>query len=156
MLLISTPKGASLIQEIRNVQFRETGVVEFYATYDQFNDPGFRNFMVPRQATEIKRYYDCGFGYQSCSISCKVSRKDLEAFAKEKGYKFKAKKCAYFLGYDPVLDELRVDGDDAKNYLRCTARDGEHEVEIPGWGNFGDLHFVYDIEKERLYGFYYD
>lgn len=146
----------SFMQESKNWVYRPSGKVLEFATWKELDDPGFGNMMVPKEATCIKRYYDCGFGYQSCNISCIVGIGDLLRFAESKGYCFERRDRIPFLGDEPVLDELDVCQRKASELLYCRARDSEHRVEIPGWGNFGTLTFIYDIPSKRLYGSYFD
>ena len=127
-----------------------------YGTYDEYDDPAFGGFMVPEGATDIKRYYDCGFGYQKCDISCTVGLDDLKSFADARGYAFRTLEWIPLFSESPVTKELDVDSGDSTNYLYCAARNSEHRVPLPGWGDFGNLTFVYDIRNRRLYASYYD
>lgn len=38
--------------------------------------------------------------------------------------------------------------------MKIVARNSEHRVSLPGWRDFGNLTFVYDIRHSRLYGTY--
>ena len=40
--------------------------------------------------------------------------------------------------------------------MKIVARNSEHRVSLPGWRDFGNLTFVYDIRNRRLYASYYD
>lgn len=73
-----------------------------YLTYSIFRDDEPRTYeswkdikddklliqMVPRSAMNIKRHDFGGFRAYQCNVSCKVSLKGLEEFAKERGYNF--------------------------------------------------------------------
>ena len=127
-----------------------------FDSYEEFENCSFRNFMLPKGASNIKRYYDCGFGYQSCDISCTVGFDDLKSFADAKGYVFRPLEWVPLFSESPVTKELDIESEDCTNYLYCAARNSEHRGPLPGWGDFGNLTFVYDIRNRRLYASYYD
>lgn len=133
-----------------------TSRLKCYRTYEEYDDPAFGGFMVPEGAVDIRRYYDCGFGYQSCDISCTVGIDGLKSFADAKGYVFSPLEWVPLFSESPVTKELDIDSEDCTNYLYCAARNSEHRVPLPGWGDFGNLTFVYDIRNRRLYASYYD
>ena len=129
---------------------------ECFGRYDEVGQSGLNSVMMPSTSTDIKRYYESGFGYQSCDISCTVGIDDLKSFADAKGYVFQPLEWVPLFSESSVMKELDVDSDDCTNYLYCAARNSEHRVPLPGWGDFGNLTFVYDIRNRRLYASYYD
>ena len=59
-----------------------------YESWKDLKDDELLIQMVPRSATNIKRCDFGGFRAYQCNVSCKVSLKGLEEFAKERGYNF--------------------------------------------------------------------
>lgn len=127
-------------------------------------DPLSRTF-VPGGAANIRMYYRGGFGGQSYSVSCHVSQKDLDVFARKEGCTFLprafdddklwTKSWAHLLYIynedDPVLcDAPKVrDGLPVNHhfdgYLVCEKEyDGRH------------YQFLYDKKCEMLYVHYFD
>lgn len=59
-----------------------------YESWKDIKDDELLVQIVPRSATNIKRCDFGGFRAYQCNVSCKVSLKGLEEFAKERGYNF--------------------------------------------------------------------
>ena len=129
---------------------------ECFGRYEEVGQSGLNSVMMPITSTDIKRYYESGFGYQSCDISCTVGFDDLKSFADAKGYVFQPLEWVPLFSESSVMKELDVDSEDCTNYLYCAARNSEHWVPLPGWGDFCNLTFVYDIRNRRIYASYYD
>lgn len=121
-----------------------------FDSYEEFEDCSFRNFMLPKGASDIKRYYDCGFGYQICDICCKVSRERLDAFARWHGYQFEMRDDFPLPAESScVMSELYPLEKDASRYLYC-------RTSMSVQGPEGNLIFVYDRKTERLFASYDD
>lgn len=127
---------------------------ECFDTYAEFDDNGFGSFMLPEGSSDIKRYYDCGFGYQICDISCKVSLERLNEFAVLHAYRFE--KCDNFPlpAKSCVMRELYPIDKGTSRYLYCQAR--KNKKSACGWEMEGNLIFVYDSKTERLFASYDD
>lgn len=97
-----------------------------YNDWDDLSDDELLVQLVPRSATHIKRRDFGGFKSYQCDVSCNVTLKGLEEFAKERGYNF----------------ERAESGSDKA--LNCTFRRKATN------GMSQCFEFVYDIVHEEL------
>ena len=128
---------------------------EYFERHEDMGRNDLAAIMVPSAAVEIKRYYESGFGYQSCDISCEIGRTELMTYASKHGFTFKPADNALFVADDnAVIKELKIDYDNLDRYLFCRL-EGEKR-QIPNWGDYGTLIYIYDIRNERLFIRYFD
>ena len=97
-----------------------------YNDWDDLSDDELLVQLVPRSATHIKRRDFGGFKSYQCDVSCNVTLKGLEEFAKERGYNFERA------------------GSGADKALNCTFRRKATN------GMSQCFEFVYDIVHEEL------
>jgi len=119
-----------------------------YQTYEEFDKLSSWGFMLPEGTSDIKQYQDCGFGYQVCDISCRISRETLDEFAQSHGYHFERRDWLPSLAESCVTHELYPLDDDVSRYLYCRARENNHAE--------GNLVYIYDCKAERLYASYHN
>lgn len=141
--VIETPRGAIMV----------------YRTARRL-DPLASTF-VPRGAVNVRMYYRGGFGGQSYSVSCHVSQKDLDEFARKGGYSFSPRafddneswtRLLYLYDEDnPVL----CDAPKVRNGLPVNHHFDGYLV---GEKEYDGRHyqFLYDKRCEMLYVHYFD
>ena len=128
---------------------------EYFERYEDMGRDDLAAIMVPRAAVEIKRYYESGFGYQSCDISCKIGRAELTTYASKHGFAFKPADNTLFVPDDnAVIKELKIDYDNLDRYLFCSL-EGEKR-QILNWGDYGKIIYIYDVRDEKLFIRYFD
>ena len=141
--VIETPRGAIMV----------------YRTARRL-DPLASTF-VPRGAVNVRMYYRGGFGGQSYSVSCHVSQKDLDEFARKGGYSFSPRAFDDNESWTRLLYLY-----DEGNPVLCDApkvRNGlpvNHHFDgyLVGETEYDGRHyqFLYDKKCEMLYVHYFD
>lgn len=123
-------------------------------------DPLSRTF-VPSGATNVRMYYRGGFGGQSYSVSCHVSPKDLDVFARKEEYAFSprafndGKPWTHLLYLYDENDPVLCDAPKVRDGLPVNHHfDGYlvSEKEYDG----RHYQFLYDKKCEMLYVHYFD
>ena len=128
-----------------------------YKDWDDLSDDELLVQLVPRSATNIKRRDFGGFRVYQCDVSCSVSLRALESFAKERGYVFKPVDSRDVIATRRIVNNAKSlanawsEGVFSKSdFLGCSFSRKTQS------GTNQHFEFVYDMVHQKLYCRYSD